>query len=223
MPVGQKIKARLNKHFGNVLVKVIEADNRYTFKGISLRVPPGIFHPRYFTSSKMLLSFVEETNLENKSVLELGCGSGITSIAAHLKGAQVTASDISKQVVETLRSNLKKNNLDFKVIHSDLFDSLPNVPFDYVLINPPFYPRNPVEEKEYAWYCGENFEYFEKLFQQLNDRQMIDNIFLTLSSDCNLEMIDQIAGRLGYKLEKIWSKASLSESNTLYELVNTRL
>ena len=50
-----------------------------------------------------------------------------------------------------------------------MFDKIEKVNFDYIVINPPYFPKNPKSEKEFAWFCGSDFEYFKKLFSQLKD------------------------------------------------------
>jgi hypothetical protein len=39
--------------------------------------------------------------------------------------------------------------------------------FDIIVINPPYYKKDPGSYSDYAWNCGSNGEYFKKLFTQL--------------------------------------------------------
>lgn len=217
----KRIKAAIHHLFGNKLLKIIEADNSFSYDGIDLVIPPGIFHPKYFTSSKLLLQFVEAKNLVNKSVLELGCGSGIVSFVASKKGADVTATDISKNVITNMLANQNKNGIVFTAFCSDLFDEIPNTNFDYILINPPFYPKNPSEEKEHAWYCGAEFNYFIKLFNQLSISNVEKGVFMTLSNDCDLIQIMKIADQKNYRFAKIKTAKNVSEINYLFEIIRT--
>src|SRR5690606_36369730 len=105
-------------------------------------------------------------DLKNKSVLELGSGTGYLSVAAARAGATVTASDLSLLAVRNTKLNATRNNVSIKVVHSDLFANISGT-FDWIVINPPYYARNPKNESELAWHCGEDFEYFRRLFSQL--------------------------------------------------------
>jgi len=167
------------------------------------------------------MNLIEEAEISNKHVLELGCGSGITSFLANKKGAIVTASDISELAISNLKSNQVKNGVTFPVVVSDLFDSISANTFDYILINPPFYPKNASSEKEHAWYCGENFNYFKKLFLQLNERNITNGVFMTLSDDCEFETIKAIAMAENYRFREIKAEKNVSETNYLYEISAT--
>ena len=217
----RKIKSTINKLFGKSLLKIIEADNTYSCAGVELAIPIGVFHPKYFTSSKLLMSVVEEAEISNKHILELGCGSGIASFLASKKGAIVTASDISELAISNLKSNQVKNGVTFSAVVSDLFDSISANTFDYILINPPFYPKNASSEKEHAWYCGEDFNYFKKLFLQLNERNITSGVFMTLSDDCEFETIKAIATAENYRFREIKAEKNVSETNYLYEISAT--
>ncbi|MBL4704409.1 MAG: methyltransferase [Flavobacteriales bacterium] len=218
----KKIKGTINRLFGNQLLKVIETDNSFSYQEINLDIPVGVFHPKYFTSSKLLMNFMEEEQMQKKIILELGCGSAITSFIAHRNGGIVTSSDISEVAISNLRTNQEKNNVNFEAICSNLFDSIPDKLFDYILINPPYYPKNPTNEKEHAWYCGESFDYFKKLFKQLSERKIQQGIFMTLSNDCELDKIKEIAAQYSYFFKEIKADKNLAEINYLFEVVQER-
>ena len=84
-----------------------------------------------------------------------------------------------------------------------MFDKIPNQVFDSIIINPPYYPKNPKNEQEKAWFCGENFEYFEKLFQQLGQyTNNKTNVFISLSEECNFNKIASIASPNNFLLKE---------------------
>ena len=118
----------------------------------------------------MLLGFLNNQDIDKKKFLELGCGSGIISVMAAKKGSIVTASDINTKAIENVILNAKKNQVKISAIHSDLFNQLPKKAWDWIIINPPYYPANPVNEAEHAWYCGQEHQYFEAVFQNLHQR-----------------------------------------------------
>jgi release factor glutamine methyltransferase len=194
----------------------------FTYQGITITVFPGVFHPGFFYSTKILLEFIEQQNVHEKEFLELGCGSGIISILAAKKGAFVTACDISKKAVENTLLNATKNNVNIVTAHSDLFEQLPNKKWDWIIINPPYYPSDPKNEAEYAWYCGQEYQYFEKLFHTLPDNIHAEtHILMILSEVCALEKIVAIARGYNFGFEKIDEKnVWVDGKNFLYWLKN---
>ncbi|WP_317163861.1 class I SAM-dependent methyltransferase [Flavobacterium phycosphaerae] len=57
----------------------------YTYDGIQIKIHPDVFPPQLTLSTKILLDFIKESELKNKTFLELGCGSGIISLLAAKK------------------------------------------------------------------------------------------------------------------------------------------
>jgi len=191
----------------------------FWYDGICIKVHPDVFPPHFTISTKILLDFIKDKELNNKTFLELGCGSGIISLLATKKGAKVTATDINTTAIEFLTENAKKNNLELEIIESDLFQSLRNKTFDYIIINPPYYPKKPKNMKENAWFCGNNFEYFEALFQQLKNYLTSSNeTFIILSEDCELEKIKAIASRNDITFSLVEEKKVVGEKNYIFIL-----
>jgi release factor glutamine methyltransferase len=191
----------------------------FCYDKICIQIHPDVFPPQMTFSTKILLDFINEMSLKNKTLLELGCGSGIISLLATKKGANVTASDINQTALEYLETNTSKNNFTIKIVYSDLFQNLQNQQYDYIIINPPYYPRKPKNMKEQAWYCGENFEYFEKLFLQLpNHLTRETSCYMILSEDCDLEKIKAIAYENAMAFELVLEKKELVETNYIFRI-----
>lgn len=190
---------------------------KYRYKNICVWVEPGVFPPFITISTKLLLQFIEPLPLQNKSFLELGCGSGIISILAAQKEAQVTASDINEIALEALQKNAVANHVSLSIVYSDLFSEFKNRTFDYILINPPYYPKTPKNTAEKAWFCGQNFDYFEQLFHQLPDYLSATNkTYMILSEDCDLNTIGTIAARNNLKMTSIHCERVFGEQNTIF-------
>ncbi len=150
---------------------------------------PGVFHPGLFFSTKLLIEYISKYNLKDKNVLELGAGSGLISVYCAKLKANVTASDINPIAVENINQNEKLNSVNIKVVESDLFDRIETKEFNYIIINPPYYPKNPNNEEELAWFCGNDFQYFRKLFDQMGNYVNSDSkIIMVLSEDCDIEI-----------------------------------
>jgi 2-polyprenyl-3-methyl-5-hydroxy-6-metoxy-1,4-benzoquinol methylase len=62
-------------------------------------------------------------DISAKSVLDLGCGSGSTSIYLASKGAHVTAVDTSRNAIERLKVSCRQNNIrNINALHMSAFD-----------------------------------------------------------------------------------------------------
>src|SRR5437762_5716651 len=150
-----------------LLKKYLSKTRAYTYKNIRMQVPSSVFHPGFFFSTHLLLDQIKRGSLKNKKLLEPGAGSGLISIYAAQRGAIVTATDINPVAVECLRENSRENNVQIDILRSDLFDEIPSQLFDIIVINPPYYKKDPQSYSDYAWNCGSNGEYFKKLLAQL--------------------------------------------------------
>lgn len=192
---------------------------KYTYNDCFVTVHPDVFPPQLTISTKLLLDFIHTENLKNKSFLELGCGSGIISICAAKKGAVVTATDINKTALAFLEKSASENNVKIAVLESNLFEKLENKSFDYIIINPPYYPKKANSIKEKAWFCGANFEYFEALFVQLPNYIIPKNkVYMILSQDCELQKIMNIALKNEVGFELILEQKVFLEKNYIFKL-----
>jgi len=180
---------------------------------------PGVFHPGFFYSTKFLLKHLETKNLKAKSLLELGCGTGLISVYAALTGAKVTALDISPTAVENTKRNASTNKVAIVVVESDLFDRIDGR-FDIIIINPPYYNRDPRSESEHAWYTGDDHRYFRKLFFQLPAHtHEATETWMVLTKGCDLEAIHAIAAENDISLELLKEKRMMfDERDYLYRL-----
>nr|CAG4644241.1 EOG090X0BVL [Lepidurus arcticus] len=80
-------------------------------------------------------------NLEDKHVLDLGCGCGVLSIGSVIAGAaHVTAVDIDKDALEIAQQNCNEFDItSIEFVQADVTGFLPfRTTFDTVIMNPPF-------------------------------------------------------------------------------------
>lgn len=87
---------------------------------------------------------------KNSTVLDVGCGSGIQSINAILKGAKkVSAVDKNPDALKCTLENAKKLGLGKKILakKSDLFEKITEK-FDTIIFNPPYVPTGKIELPE---------------------------------------------------------------------------
>jgi release factor glutamine methyltransferase len=183
-------------------------------------VQPGVFSPKNTVSTKVFLDYITTLKLPQKSILELGCGSGIISIQCAAQGAMVTASDINAKAIESLLAVSEKQGFQITGIVSDLLNKMDGNHFDYIFINPPYYPKKPHNLEEKAWFCGENFEFFEKLMDQLSTINLKKTSCLMILSDaCDFLKIEQIAKDNKLALNQVFTIKLTFEKNTIYRIV----
>jgi release factor glutamine methyltransferase len=100
-----------------------------------------IYEPK--EDSFLLQKYVKKFASE-KSVLDMGTGSGIQAEAAMDAMAEhVLAVDIDVKSVDKLSTR------DYEVRRSDLFSRV-DEKFDLIIFNPPYLPQNPDEDSESA-------------------------------------------------------------------------
>jgi release factor glutamine methyltransferase len=197
----------------------LKVPRSYRHNGIRLTIRPGVFHPGFFFSTRILLLYAKKLDLKGRSVLELGAGSGLISIWCALHGAAVTATDISPEAIQSLHENARRNGVFLQVVQSDLFKELERQRFDFILINPPYYPREPHTVAERAWFCGPDHEYFTQLFIQLRPRIAAGSIVvMVLSEACDLRTISGKARENFLNLTEVFRKRAWGETNYVFSV-----
>ncbi len=195
---------------------------KYKYQDIEVLVHPDVFPPHLTLSTKILLDFIVELELQYKTFLELGCGSGIISLLASKKGATVTSTDINETALEFLEKASFQNDLKINIKKSNLFENIEGESFEFIVINPPYYPKKPKNVKEKAWFCGEDFEYFKNLFQQLPNYISTDNyVYMILSEDCEINTITTIASKNQLILTPVFKTTKMGEKNTIFQITTT--
>jgi putative methylase len=96
---------------------------------------------QYLTSANIAADIIftahQLGNIENKTVVDLGCGTGIFSVGAFLTGAKkVIGIDIDKNIINIARDYVEKNN--FKIIYKVQNVKDVDIKCDTVIMNPPF-------------------------------------------------------------------------------------
>jgi release factor glutamine methyltransferase len=218
-PVKQLFKQIGSRTLRPLVQNYLSKERWYSYNDLRLLIAPQVFHPGFFFSTRLLLNYILKLDLKKRSFLELGAGSGLIAMSAAKKGAIVTATDINTVAIDYLQQNVERNSVSITILRSDLFDDIPLTQFDVVAINPPYYKRNPQNELEHAWFCGEQGEYFVKLFSQLgNYIHSSTGIIMVLCDDCDVQMIESIANRAGYKMQLQQATRRLWEMNYIYEI-----
>jgi len=213
------IKKIMNGSVKPLLTAYLSKERAYRYKDVSITILPGVFHPGFFHSTKLLLAVVEKMNLAGKKFLELGAGSGLIAIVAAQRGAKVLASDVSSKAVENIKRNEALTGVEIEIVKSDLFKNIPQQVFDVVVINPPYYDRKIVKDEDFAWYTGEGHDYFEQLFAGLPSYIHAESeVRMVLSDDARLEFISGIAASHHFEMKIIMEKRTFRERHFVFEL-----
>lgn len=88
-------------------------------------------------TTRMCLLLIEKANVREKDIADIGCGSGILSVASGLLGCRsIVAVDTESECVESTLANLSRANLEASVHRGRGFDPLAaGITFDVVLSN----------------------------------------------------------------------------------------
>lgn len=98
---------------------------KFAYKDIAINVYDDVFYPT--ETSKMFIDFFkkhQEFNDENKTILDLGCGSGVVGIILKATGYEnlFFASDISENAKLNVLENAKLNNVEITAKDGSLFE-----------------------------------------------------------------------------------------------------
>ncbi|MCW3077559.1 MAG: hypothetical protein JWO32_2168 [Bacteroidetes bacterium] len=217
----------LQKKYANYVLKpylkwYLKKPRSYYYEGLALKIYPTVFHPGYFFSTHNFLKYIKSINLKGGSFCEVGAGSGLVSMVAARSGARVVAVELNEVAIRGMNENIILNNIsdiNFEIIHSNLFDRVPQQVFDFIYINPPYFFEKVHNEQSMAWNCGSKGEYFKKLFVQLlHYRNDNSRIYMTLAENCDLTRINSIACEHGFELECVNEARIKWEKNFIFKV-----
>ena len=89
----------------------------FRYRGFDIKIPKGVYEPREDTD---LLADAAE-KIKRKTVLEVGCGTGVISLILAKNKNKVTAVDVDKRAIQATIENAANNELKIEVIRSDMF------------------------------------------------------------------------------------------------------
>ena len=209
----------MDRFYRPILSRYLERERRLYMAKFHLTVPPTVFHPAFFGSTRVFLSFLKQEELNSKKVLEIGCGSGVLSLFAASKGAIVTAVDINPEAVRATQQNARNNDLSIQVLPSDLFSSVTEQTFDTILVNPPFFDKDPEDLTGHAWYCGTGFSFFARFFARFPVHLRPNGqVWMILSETCNQDAIRELAQKEGIQMVLAYTRTRIFEKFWIYRL-----
>jgi release factor glutamine methyltransferase len=189
--------------------------------GIRMTIEPGVFHPNFFHTSKLMARYVAAMHPEGKRILDMGTGSGILALHAAAGGGLVTAVDISPAALACAKSNAQLNGLGDNIVflQSDLFDSISRSSrFDAILWNPPFYPSEPVNDADRAWKAGTSYRVIDRFASTV--RPFLSpggTVTLILSAFVDVPMILSMFRGQGFTYLCVQTRRRIAEQFFIYE------
>ncbi|MBE6461777.1 MAG: methyltransferase domain-containing protein [Alphaproteobacteria bacterium] len=114
----------------------------FTLMNGRVKMRRGVYNP---TSDAVWLAAMAPDNI--KTVLDVGIGSGGVSLClmANRPGIQVTGLDVSDDMLDACRDNVKLNGADVELIKQDIYDWRTDRTFDLVITNPPYFYGTPAK------------------------------------------------------------------------------
>ena len=163
-----------------------------------------------------LIATVIPNYVKNKSIIDIGTGSGILAKKAKESGAKsVIAVDINLEAIK----QLKKEKI--KVVQSDLFSQV-NKKFDIIICNPPYLPdyaHEDTESKRITTGGKKGDEFILKFLKQAVDHLNKKGIILILLSSLTPQnRINRLLKKLSLSRKKIASKKLFFETLEVWEI-----
>ena len=160
-----------------------------------LTILKDVFNPYENTySAKIILNNLE--NLESKTVLDMGCGSGILGIESINKGAKrVTFVDKYEKCLINTYLNLKKitNFKNYDLIKSNLLEDVTDK-YDIILANLPISSK---------YWNLDTFTIYEKFLKALkNNIKKESSVYLTHSSFGNPKRLKKMINNESFLIKK---------------------
>ena len=160
------------------------------FMGIKFEVNENVLIPQPDTevlvekTIKIVQKCYPKEDNRNIKILDLCTGSGAIAISLkkYLPSVQVFASDISKKALEIAKTNAKKNDVQIKLIESNMFENI-NEKFDIVVSNPPYIKTDEItklsnqvqNEPRLALDGGKDGLYFYRIIQKNIKNYLYEN------------------------------------------------
>ena len=108
--------------------------------GGAVKMRRSLYNPT--SDAVWLAAFVDGTP---KTVLDVGTGTGAVALClmARIPGIQMTAIDISDEMLAAAATNFQLNNQNAEFINADILKWRTNQTFDLVITNPPYFNGTP--------------------------------------------------------------------------------
>lgn len=89
-------------------------------------------------ASQIVHAMHTRDDVEDKNILDLGCGTGILGIGCSLLGGCVVGVDIDENALRIASKNVQDQEVDIDLCRMDVLELKGGKVFDTVIMNPPF-------------------------------------------------------------------------------------
>ena len=138
-----------------------------------------------------------DTCTPESRVLDLGCGSGVTTVFAAEIAKEVVASDISPAAIGNARKNCQAHNLaNVVLLESDMFEAIEGR-FDLIITHPPYFQIE-MEGNDAQYATSTSF--LDVLFREAKDYLAEGGRLLVQYPDFQRERLQELAERGGLKM-----------------------
>jgi len=171
------------------------------FYGYKINVNENVLIPRYETELlvEKTIKYINKIFNKKINILDIGTGSGCISIALSKEtNSNLIACDISDKAIDLAKSNAKINNVNIKIIKSNLFENIKET-YDVIISNPPY-----IDKKEKVMEMVDKYEPHEALYAPNNGLYFYEEILKNAKDYLNDKFI--IAFEIG------WWQANLIKS-----------
>jgi methylase of polypeptide subunit release factors len=133
-------------------------------------------------------------------VLEVGCGTGVASLAAALKGSRVVAVDISDAALRNARLNFDDHHyVDAECRWSDMYSAVPEK-FDRILAHPPYVQlRMPGRDRQWAT----SADFVERLIEGARDHLELGGELVIQWPHAHRRDIERLAAAAGMEVTSV--------------------
>jgi len=163
--------------------------------------------------------------IKDKTVLDIGTGTGVIAILAAQMGAKsVSACDINKNAVVCAKNNIRisgMENIISEVIYSDLFENIKNK-YDVITFNAPWVKGTPQNLYEISIY-DEDYKLVNRFMEKAPEYLNPEGVILLQYSDISQKNGDGSIDNLNFVLKKnglyIADSTSILRKNRLFGLM----
>ncbi len=201
-----KLQNLLNRRLGQEPLAYIT--NNKEFFGLDYYVDEDVLVPRPETEDLVEL-VLDKTDSTPKSVLDLGCGSGVIGITLKLKRPKwnVALSDISTSALKVAKKNAIKHGVSAN-LHFSAADMLPlNQHFDIICANLPYVPKSFEKNKDISFepkdslFSGtDGLNHYRKFLNSLSQSSGKPKILALEALEISQPRLIELAQTHGYKL-----------------------
>ncbi|UCB58283.1 MAG: methyltransferase [Thermoplasmatales archaeon] len=139
-----------------------------------------------YIAADIIYTACQYGDIQDKKVIDLGCGTGIFSFGAKIANAkEVIGIDIDEEAIKIAKNYAEKNNKKIKFLTKDVKDL--DIKCDTVIMNPPF-----GAQKSNRW---ADRQFIEKAFEI---SKVVYTLHLSKTIDFIEKMISSLNGEINY-------------------------